>query len=350
VRLAWFAPRPDDIALELAKTHAVDQFDAGRAHDFVWQHFRSPYDLTVFELADSPAHEYVWPYLVRYPGVLILRANSVQQSRTEALSLHQRRQHLRAERAFGGASLLRAPLVASRVVVVHDEAVARDIRDEFSGVEVRVLPVGVIPPTVTSSGHAIRFRYLVPQPEIVERAAARAREGGAHIDTTPGLADLRSGDVVIALEWPPTGAPSIDALRAMAAGLPVIVFETEAVAGWPTVDPQTWQPRGYGNSGPPIAISIDPRDEEHSLMLCMRRFATDATLGAELGRAARTWARAHASAETAATAWERALRDAVARQPPASRGELPPHFLDDGTTTARATLREFGVTVDFLES
>jgi hypothetical protein len=349
VRLAWFAPRTDDIALELARTHTVDQFDAARAHDFVWQHFRSPYDLTVFELADSPAHAYVWPYLVRYPGVVILRASSLQQSRTEALTLQQRRSHLRAERAFGGSSLLRAPLVASRLVVVHDEAMARAIRDEFPGVDVRVLPVGVTPPAITASLDRTRFRYLGPQPEVAQRAAARAREAGADVSITPGLADLRNGDVVIALEWPPTGAPSIDAVRAMAAGLPAIVLETEAVAGWPTLDPQTWQPRAYRNPGAPIAISIDPRDEEHSLMLCMRRFAADPALAAQLGSAARTWAHEHARAETVAMAWEHALEDTAAR-PPTRGTPLPAHLTADGSERVRALLAEVGADVDFLDS
>ena len=40
-----------------------------------------------------------------------------------------------------------------------------------------------------------------------------------------------------------------------------MVFETEAVAVWPTLNPQTWQGRDYLESEPPIAISIDPRDE-----------------------------------------------------------------------------------------
>jgi hypothetical protein len=72
---------PDAVALELSRTHHVDRFDARHAHDFVWRHFRAPYDLTVVELADSPAHAYAWPYLFHDPGILILRATSLQRSR-----------------------------------------------------------------------------------------------------------------------------------------------------------------------------------------------------------------------------------------------------------------------------
>jgi hypothetical protein len=38
------------------------------------------------------------------------------------------------------------------------------------------------------------------------------------------------------------------------------------------------------------------------------------------------------------------------RMPPPATHELPPHLLDDGTAAARAILREFDVSVDFLES
>jgi len=348
VRLAWFAPEPDDVALELARTHHVDRFDAARAHDFVWQHARAPYDLTIFELADSAAHAYVWPYLFHYPGIVVLRAISLQQSRTEWLHLHHRRHHLRAERTFGGPSLLRAPLAASRLVVVHDDAAARELRDEYPDLDVRVLPPGVIAPSIAASTGEMCFRYRAVRPDVIERAAARAREAGARITVASGFKDLHDRDVVIALEWPPTGAPPVDALRAMAASLPAVVFETEAVATWPTLDPQTWQPRGYASTAAPIAISIDPRDEEHSLMLCLRRLAADPGLGTQLGTAARIWASQHASADVAARAWEPVLRDALQRTPPFVTGDLPAHFLEDGTAALQATLGELGVNVDFL--
>lgn len=344
MRLAWFAPTPDDIALELERRHEVDRYDEHRAHDFVWRHFRAPYDLTVFELADSPAHAYVWPYVFHYPGVVVLRATAVQQSRTRAL--HHRRSHLRAERAFAGPDLLRTPLAAARMVIVHDAAVARDLRTAHPDVDIRILPLGVIPSRVTPSASPPRFRSS--HPGVLEHAASRARDAGTPIETASGLHDLRSNDIVVALEWPPTGSPPMDAVRAMAAGLPTIVFETEAVAAWPALDPQTWKPRGYLNADAPIAIAIDPRDEEHSLMLAMRRLALDGELRTRLGRAAEAWAGGHAAVAIAAPLWEAALADAMRNPPPATHG-LPSHLLADGTATARSVLREFGVSVDFLD-
>ncbi len=350
MRLAWFAPTHDDVALELARRHHLDLYDESRAHDFVWRQCRAPYDLTIFELADSPAHAYIWAYLFHEPGILVLRATSVQHSRTEHLTFHSRRHHLRAERAFAGPRLLRAPLTAARLVVVHDDVTARELRTEYPDVDLRVLPIGVTAPVVTKSDEGIRFRHATPRPDLVERAAGRAREAGARCETLPGLDDLQDRDVVIALEWPPTGAAPPDALHAMAAGLPAIVFETEAVAAWPTLDPQTWQSRGYLITEPPIAISIDPRDEEHSLMLAMKRLSADATLRAELGTAAARWTAEHASVTDAADAWDVVLKDAATRQPLLTARDWPPHLTADGTTRARAVLDEIGVSVDFLES
>lgn len=347
VRLAWFAPTPDDVALELARRHDVDHYDARNAHDFVWKHFRTPYDLTVFELADSPAHAFVWPYLFHYPGVAILRATSLQEHRTRGLNRQWRRPHLRAERAFGGPDLMRAPLLASRLVVVNDEPAARVLAAEHPDAAVRILPVGVRPASA-EPGRELRFRSTTTRADVIEAAAQRARDVGTPIPLTPGLDGLRETDVVIVLEWPPTGAMPVDALRAMGAGLPTIVFETEAVAAWPALDPQTWQPRGYVNSGEPIAISIDPRDEEHSLMRCLRRLSADPALRSRLGDAARDWVREHANAESAAREWEPVLADAIHRPPVLAPADLPPHLVDDGTATAQSVLQEFGVSVDLF--
>jgi hypothetical protein len=306
-----------------------------------------PYDLTVFELADSPAHAFVWPYLFHYPGVVVLRAISLEEHRTDGLNRQRRRHHLRAERAFGDPDLMRAPLLSSRLVVVHDEAAARVLADEYPELAVRMLPVGVTAASPAPAGE-LRFRYQATRPEAVAAAAARAGAAGTPVATAAGVADLRESDVVIALEWPPTGAPPIDALRAMGAGLPTIVFETEAVAAWPTLDPQTWRPRGYVSGGDPIAISIDPRDEEHSLMLCLRRLSGDAELRARLGHAARGWVREHAAAESAAREWAPVLADAIHRSPLLAPADLPAHLVDDGTASTRAVLQEFGVGLDLF--
>src|SRR4051812_27230508 len=96
-RVAWFAPAArragltaasDHLAIvaaELARGMSIERFDARSAHHFPWQQFRTPYDLCVYELADTAAHQFVWPYLLRYPGVVVLRATTLAGARAAGL-------------------------------------------------------------------------------------------------------------------------------------------------------------------------------------------------------------------------------------------------------------------------
>jgi hypothetical protein len=154
------------------------------------------------------------------------------------------------------------------------------------------------------------------------------------------------------LHWPPTGDALTDALAAMAAGKAVVVFETEETADWPALNPQTWQSRnplarGAGPFGAaaPIVVSIDPRDEQHSLKLAMRRLSSDAALRNQLGSAAREWWKAHATVAHAAAAWREIIAEARTLQPPPLPADWAP---EDGTARAREILADCGVSVDFL--
>jgi hypothetical protein len=179
--------------------------------------------------------------------------------------------------------------------------------------------------------------------EVAERALARARAAGARADLIAAAARgeiLRDADVVLALEWPSFTDAEPLALAGMAAGQAVVVFETEATADWPALDPQTWRPRGP-TSEPPIAVSIDPRDEEHSLMLVMQRLAADAALRVRLGAAAHAWWRTHASVPESVARWRRVLEEAATVP-------APVHAAADGTGRAREILDEIGVRVDLF--
>ena len=138
------------------------------------------------------------------------------------------------------------------------------------------------------------------------------------------------------------------ALAGMAAGRPLIVFETEATADWPTLDPQTWQQRGHAPVEAPIAVSIDPRDEEHSLMLAFKRLQSDEALRHGLGIAARAWWKAHGTLEQSVRAWHVAIDAAASTPPPPRPAGWPAHLIADGTQQARAVLSDFGVKVDLL--
>jgi hypothetical protein len=282
--LAWFRatdPDPsnalDDTALliaQLRSTHHVDVFTAATAHDFVWRHFRAPYDLCVYELGSEPAHAFLAAYLRHYPGIVVLRGLA-PRARRLARSAH--------------------------VVVTPHSALVETLADDYGEVPVRYAPAAIAAPPPASD------------------------------------------DIVVALEWPPSGDAATRALAGMAAGKPVIVFETAETADWPALNPQTWQPRGIS---PPIVVSIDPRDEQHSLTLAMRRLSADAALRQQLGTAAREWWLRHATLEQAVEAWTRIIAEArTLPARPHSDAWVPP---EDGSETAREILSEFGVSVDLF--
>lgn len=362
MRLAWFAAHTpatnqslDDtpsLVAELGSRHEIVSYDEQRAPDFVWQHWRRPFDLCVYDLTDSPAAAFAWPYLLHYPGVVRLRSNSLHRGRRDRLDRTHRQQDAAVEVAFAGYDALRIPLLASKAAVVGDEYAASLLAAEHPGTLIRHAPPAIAA-TPTLSADRGNARFVVTEPSTAHVAAAavrRAREAGVMVETTGAEALERraAGDVVIALEWPPRPELPSASVSAMAAGLPVIVYETTVTAAWPTLDPQTWQPRTLLGSADAIAVSIDPMDDEHSLMLAIRRLATDAALRQRLGRAGQAWWRAHATPAHAAAAWESILAEAATASVPPRPADWPSHLTADGTGEARALLGEFGVTVDFL--
>jgi hypothetical protein len=370
MRLAWFRPprathvseRLDDTAAlvgALGAEHEIELFDEARAHDFIRQDFRAPFDLCVYELANTHQYAYVWPYLLHVPGVLRLRSLSLHESRTESLERQRRERDCALELAFGDWDLVRAPVLASRLAVVSDAYAAARLQRTFPTAQFRVAPPGMAwgqtrgqtrgqTPDQAASQPAIVGALDSSRNLLIQRAVGRARDAGASLDLIAGSAEsvLDNADVIVAVTWPPADDLTTT-LAGLAAGRAVIVLETEGTAGWPALDPQTWQPRGW-TSQPPIAVSIDPRDEEHSLALALRRLATDPALRHALGSAARDWWRVHATLDRALDAWRSILTEAVAITPPPRPANWPRHLTADGTERARDLVAQFGCTVDFL--
>ena len=379
MRLAWFRPvthvseRLDDTAAlvrALGPEHEIHVVDEARAHDFIRLDFRAPFDLCVFELADTRHHAYIWPYLLHIPGVLRLRSLSLHVSRTDAL--RQRREDLTSELAFSDSDLAGAPILASRVTVVADAHAAAHLQRHYPSAPIRHAPLGLGSEPFEGSGirdqgsRALDPRSPIPDPRlpeggltivgtldgsrrgVLQRAAARAREAGARIEViAEASADrvLDDADIIVAMSWPPDEATS--AIAGMAAGKAVVVFEAAHTAGWPALDPQTWQPRGW-TAERPVVVSVDPRDEEHSLSLALRRLASDSSLRGELGRAAQAWWRQHATVDHAARAWRSIIEEAATLTPRQRPANWPRHLTADGTERAREILGEFGTSVDFL--
>ena len=196
--------------------------------------------------------------------------------------------------------MLRVPLLASRIVVVSHPSTAAALEQAHPEARVRVAATGVQEPQAPRQVHRTPVTFgAIPTDrlDLIRRAMARARQSGAAAeftdDTSPARL-LQNADVIVSMPWSSLGEPRGPALAAMAAGKPVIVLETASATDWPTLDPQTWRSRGLSTAAP-IAVSIDPRDEEHSLVLAIRRLSTDVTLRAELSKTAHDCARNHRS-------------------------------------------------------
>jgi glycosyltransferase involved in cell wall biosynthesis len=256
MRLAWFSPLPPtrsgvaaysmELLPLLGATHAVDIFvdgavpraltpagplpavlqgaaeDGGAgaglgtgapqfhsAHEFVRLHDHAPYDLVIYQLGNAACHEYMWPYLVRYPGLAVLHDAQLHHSRAKALLNRQRRDDYRAEFVFSHPDvdplaaefvvaglpgspyflwpMLAVPIRASRAVAVHNPRLAADLRAAFPDVPVHVVRMGVRAheahgPTPQRDERTVTFAafgLVTPEkrvPEILNACAAVVRD------------------------------------------------------------------------------------------------------------------------------------------------------------------------------
>jgi glycosyltransferase involved in cell wall biosynthesis len=139
-----------EVVEALRGTHQIDVYPEPRAHDFIWTHLRQPYDLIVYQLGNSTLHEYIWPYLFRYPGLVVLHDARLHHARAAALLRRERRDDYRTEFAANqhdvspdAAELgivgfdnylyynwpMRALVIeASRVTAVHSPILAEELR------------------------------------------------------------------------------------------------------------------------------------------------------------------------------------------------------------------------------
>jgi glycosyltransferase involved in cell wall biosynthesis len=160
------------------------------AHDFAPLHRARPYDLVVYQLGNAGCHDYMWAYLARYPGLVVLHDAQLHQARAKALLARGRARDLRAEFRFahpdappGVADWIIAglgnpgapiwpftgvPLAAARAVAVHYQALADDIRDAWPDLSVNVIRHGS--PDLLASG----VNSQLPTPN---------SQGNAHLPT-----------------------------------------------------------------------------------------------------------------------------------------------------------------------
>jgi glycosyltransferase involved in cell wall biosynthesis len=234
MRLAWFSPLPPvrtgiatvsaELVRALGAEHEIDVFvdepvvaayrspelatesrlenspepltgahSVRSAHDFVWRQRQAPYDLSVYQLGNSSHHDYLWPYLFRYPGLAVLHDAHLHHARAAALLRQRRADDYRAEFAANqpGVSADAAELAiagfhshlhyqwpftrlivsASRVTAVHSRAVRDELRADLPDATIEYIRLGHGAPlaaSVVGDRRAMaRDKYRIAQDAVV---------------------------------------------------------------------------------------------------------------------------------------------------------------------------------------
>jgi glycosyltransferase involved in cell wall biosynthesis len=292
-------------------------------------------------------------------------------------------------------SMLRVVMRTARRVAVHNARVAAQLRDEYPETPIDVIRMGVPPVTGASDAHAraaMRTALGMPESSIVFAAfgkvtaekriapiltalaalAAEGRDvrlllvGDANGYTTlgdeiarHGLADrvhvtghvpdeaiaahLAAADACLCLRWPTAQESSASWLRCLAAARATVITDLANMVDVPTTDPHTW--RVSPADAVPVAVAINLLDEDASLLLAIRRLADDSDLRNTIARAGHAHWTSHHTLDAMADDYARVLALAAASPAPAPT-DLPSHFLDDGSATARRIASQFDLALD----
>ncbi len=139
-----------------------------RAFDFPALQARTPYDLIVYQLGNAACHRFMWPYLLRWPGLVVLHDAAVHHARADALLRDQRADDYRAEFRFNHPGvdprvadfvvaglqgspyylwpMLRTVMTRARGVAVHAEPLRALLAEEFPATPLTTIAMGVPDP------------------------------------------------------------------------------------------------------------------------------------------------------------------------------------------------------------
>jgi glycosyltransferase involved in cell wall biosynthesis len=208
-RLAWFSPLPPvrtgvaaysaEVVAALRADHEIDVFTdhptagARSAHDFIWEHQQRPYDLPVYQLGNSSFHDYIWPYLFRYPGLTVLHDAHLHHARAAQLLRVKRsadyREEFKANERDTGPEMAelavkgfdtylyyswpmrKLAVDASKVTAVHATLMADALRDESPNATVETIRLGHGEPVSEEQARVararVRERYGLDQDDVV---------------------------------------------------------------------------------------------------------------------------------------------------------------------------------------
>jgi glycosyltransferase involved in cell wall biosynthesis len=368
---------------------------------FLKRHRERPYDLAVYQMGNGPGHRFLYDVLPRVPGLLVLHdlvlhhsraahfleAEPVRAWRRDPASsaaraaaepwLESYREELEytypasGDRVFqaqlGTAGpllpycypLMRLPVEASKAVVVHNDFMARAVREEVPGKEVIPVPHPAVAQRVSREQVAVArrrlgfdrddvvvatFGLLTPEKQIgaVALAVARATARDSRLrlllaGPAPDEAGLRrlveglgiasrtavtgrlplealavhieAADVVVQLRYPTARETSGALLRVLAQGRPAVISDLAHQAEIP----------------PDAVVRVDVAREEQQLTEALLRLAADPAERALLGERAAAYVRQEHSLEKTRLGWEGAL-ERGRLQPNPRPGDWPAHW------------------------
>lgn len=412
-RLAWFSPLPPvrsgiaaysaELLPRLSDSFAIDSYPEHAAHDFVWRMRRAPYDLVVYQLGNAMCHDYMWAYLARYPGLVVLHDAKLHHARARQLLQKQRADDYRREfrwdhpeanadfveyaiQGLGGPiyyfwSMLRPVVRTARRVAVHSSPVADELAASFPGTRIDVIRMGVAALTASREGRAaVRKAWKLPDDAFVFAAFGKVtpeKRVGAIVRALGALNDERRAAYLL-LVGDTSGYPSLQAEIA-ASGVADRVRVTgyaadDAIADdlaaadaclclrWPTAQESSASWLRCLAAGRPtvisdlahladvpaeVALRVDLIDEERTLLAAMRQLLDDPPARERIARAGHAfWAERH-TLDAMADDYKRVLPEAIASAQPEVT-DLPTHFTADYSGLAKEIVRKFGVDVDLF--
>ena len=271
MRVAWFSPWPPErsgiavcsaevVPALCAQGWAVDVFVDARwvatppatsddpaagasrvlgAHDFVWRMARHKYDVVVYQLGNSSLHDFIWPYVFRWPGVAVLHETRLHHARGHALLSRRQIEDYRAEFAWNHPGV---PLDAAELGVMGFPGIYYYLWPmvrrvvETSRLTATHTPGGAAELRAAYPDHAIDHLALghgrASPVDAARRAALRSRFGVGEGDVLVGVfggltAEKRVPQILRAFAY---GAARRAEARLLLAGAPDPVLDTMALA------------------------------------------------------------------------------------------------------------------------